>query len=114
MNALLALQSTAGQRTHEALYEAMLIWNGVEFPCTHGDIITNPPLVMGGYSPSTEVWVTVRAELFGDGPFPVKDQPCYLQPVAGGGVIALKFATDQTSVADVIHKFLCVSVDQGA
>ncbi|MEN6533362.1 MAG: hypothetical protein ABFD89_06845 [Bryobacteraceae bacterium] len=114
MNALQALQATAGQRTHEALYGAVFIWNGNEFPCTHGDITTNPPLITGGYSPQSEVWVTVRTESFGAGPYPTKDQPCFLRPVAGDGVLALKVATVQASVGDVIQKILCVSVDQGA
>jgi hypothetical protein len=114
MNPLLALQSSAGQRTHEALYGATFIWSNQEFPCTHGDIETNPALIMGGYSPDTHVWITVRAELFGNGPFPIKDQPCFLRPVGGDGVIALKVATVQSSVGDVIQKLLCVSLDQGA
>src|ERR1019366_6011660 len=107
MNPLFALQSTAGQRVHEALYGAVFIWQGLEFPCVHGDITTNPRLILGGYSPSTEVLVTVRTELF---PFdvnghqlgPVKDQSCFLRPVHSGGVLSLKIATVETSVGDAI------------
>jgi hypothetical protein len=58
--------------------------------------------------------VTVRTELFGNGPFPVKDQPCFLRPKDSDTVIALKVATIQSSVGDVITKMLCLSVDQGA
>ena len=119
MNPLFALQSTAGQRTHEALFEAVFIWHGLEFPCVHGDITTNPALIMGGYSPDTEVLVTVRMELFpfdenGHQLLPAKDQPCFLRPAGGGGVIALKVATVETSVGDAIQNIHCVSVDQGA
>jgi hypothetical protein len=114
MNALQQLQATAGQKTHEALYGAVFIWNDMEFPCTHGDITTNPALITGGYSPHTEVTITVRTEAFGDGPSPAKDQPCFLRPGGIPGDIALKIATVQTSVGAVIQKLLCVSVDQGA
>src|ERR1035437_9052161 len=101
MNALFNLQSTAGQRTHEVLYEATWIWSGQEFPCTHGDITKNPMLIMGGYSPDTQVWITVRMALFGDGPMPVKDQLCFLSSVVAGGVLALKVSTIETSVGDL-------------
>lgn len=114
MNALNELVTTAGQKVHERLYEATWIWNGHEFPCTQTDLTTNPRLILGGYSPDTEVMVTIRGELFGDGPYPVKDQICYLRPKPGGTVIALRVGTIETSIGEVIQKIHCTSADQHA
>jgi hypothetical protein len=114
MNALLKLVVNAGQKVNERMYEAVWRWGGKDYPCTHGDILINPPLILGGYSPHTVVVVSVRTQLFGNGPFPVKDQECALTTRRVIGPIAMKVGTIEISAGDVVRKMECVSVDQGA
>jgi hypothetical protein len=47
MNALQALQMTAGQRVHEQLYEATLDIFDENIPCTHTEIVTDFELEAG-------------------------------------------------------------------
>ena len=117
MNALHRIISSAGQKVHERFYEATFTWNGLNLPCTHGDISRNPPLITGGFSPDTEVLVTVRDEMFGapNALRPKKGDPCFLQPDPDNNtVFSLQVTTVMTSVGDVIQKFLCHDVNQGA
>lgn len=117
MDALQKIISSAGQKTHERFYGATFVWNGIQYPCTHGDIIRNPPLIMGGFSPDMEVTVTVRDCLFGEAneTRPKKGDQCFLQPDPDkGSVFALQITTVMTSVGDVIQKFVCHDANQGA
>ena len=112
MNALLKLQATAGQKIHERYYEATWIWNGVQFPCTHGDVIQNPPLITGGLSPSTEVTVTVRTELFGNR-LPRKGDLCSLN-IIENETFPLQVGTVVSVVGDPFLKITCLDQNQGA
>ena len=56
----------------------------------------------------------MRTQLFGNGPFPVKDQECALTTRRVIGPIAMKVGTIEISAGDVVRKMECVSVDQGA
>jgi hypothetical protein len=117
VNAIQRIISSAGQKTHERFYGATFIWNGVPYPCTHGDIIQNPALIMGGFSANTEVIVSVRWDQFGDGNAlrPKKADQCFLQPDPdNNSVFALYVTTVMTSVGDVVVKFLCHDQNQGA
>lgn len=117
VNSIHRLISTAGQKVHEKFYGAQFIWNGVAYPCTHGDVTRNPPLMMGGFSPDTEVLITVRDSKFGDASNlrPKKGDPCFLQPDPDNNtVFSLQVMTVTTSVGDIIQKFLCKDVNQGA
>ena len=113
MNALQKLSSVAGQKVHERRYGATWIWNHQQFPCTHGDINQNPPLVIGGFSPATDVTVTIRTELFGD-LLPHKGDDCSLVINARNETFALKVGTVTTAVGDPFLKILCTDVNEGA
>lgn len=117
VNAIQRLISSAGQKTHEKFYGATFTWNGLNLPCTHGDIVRNPPLMTGGFSPDMEVLITVRDHKFGAASNlrPKKGDECFLQPDPDNNtVFALYVGTVMTSVGDVLQKFLCKDVNQGA
>ena len=113
MNELQKLQATAGQKIHETIYGATWIWNDQQFPCTHGDIMQNPPLMTGGFSPNTEVTVTVRTELLGDS-FPKKGDPCSLVINDKNKTFALQVQTIFSVIGDPFIKMLCMDLNQGA
>lgn len=117
MNAIQKIISSAGQKVHERFYGATFIWNGQSFPCTHGDISRNPPLIVGGFSPGMEVLVTVRDEMFGapNASRPKKGDYAFLQPDPDNNtVFSLQIQTVMTSAGDVIQKFICHDANQGA
>ncbi len=105
MNALQKIQTTAGQKLHEKLYEATWEWGTLKLPCTHGDINQNPPLQPDGWSPNTMVTVTVRTELFGD-LRPNKGDPCILNSV--DQIFKLQVQMVTSVVGDPFLKLLCV------
>jgi len=50
MNSLMQAVTTAGQKTHEDLFEARLLIFGVEIPCAVGSLLKDFVLVEGGKS----------------------------------------------------------------
>jgi len=115
MNALFAAQATAGQQIHETIYEGRFQWpaNGADFPCTHSEVIRNPPLVMGGYSPDASVNITVRTDQFA-GSRPGKDDFCRLKVRGATDWLPLKVATIVNPPGDLTVTFMCVAENQGA
>lgn len=91
---------------HETFYAATFVHNKKPYPCSHGEIMRNPPLIPGGFSPNTEVIITVRDELFGDGARPVKGQPCDLKAEDGTNY-ALQIVGVTTSPGETLQRFLC-------
>ena len=115
MNSINQLASTAGQSLHEGYYGAVWRWNGLTFPCTHDEILTNPPLMVGGYSPNTHVTVCLRRELFAPGErVPVKGDDCMLIPAEHAAEVALQVQSVVSSPGDVLVKFVCTAQAQAA
>lgn len=118
MNALQTLQAKAGQKGHEAFFEATWSWpetGPTDFPCTHGDIMRNPPLQAGGFSPNLLVTLTVRDELFGavSARRPKKGDRCTLTSKLGQTFL-LQVGTNYSSTGDLFQRFDCWDRDQGA
>jgi len=117
VNAIQKMVVSAGQKVHERFYGATFTWNGLNLPCTHGDVVRNPELITGGFSADTQVLITVRDEEFGDANAlrPKKGDACFLQPDPDKStVFSLYVTTATTSVGDALQKFLCHDSNQGA
>lgn len=113
MNAIQKLQAVAGQKVHENLYGAVFIIHGVNYPCTHGEIVKGVPLVEGGFSPDTNVTITVRTAAFA-GVLPNKGEKCQLQATDDTGLFRLRVETIIFPPGRTHLTMLCVNENQGA
>lgn len=112
MNALQRLIVGAGPKVHERLYEGWFTWNNIGFPACHGEILRNPTLVQGGFSPNVLVMVTVRDELFPTSDRPSKGDYCTLQTL--NETLELMIGEMPSGSGELIWKFLLWDRAQGA
>lgn len=111
MDALYEIQATAGQEINEDIYGAVFVWNYQEAPCTHDGVMQNPPLMEGGFSPSTQCNITVRhGTLSGT---PRRGDRCTLR-VTEARSFNLQVQSVTTSPGDIFLNILCADVNQNA
>lgn len=114
VNALNKLILVAGQKTDEQFYEAIFIWpeGGEPLPCNCGDILRNPPLMVGGFSPSVHASVCVRSDLFKHGQRPSKGDFCTIKTKQQRDPLPMRVETVTTG--QELIEIACVSRDQAA
>ena len=105
----------AGQKVLETVYGSTFTFRDVAYACSHSDIVTNAPLITGGFSPSKDVTVTVRADLFPDGQaLPKRGDRCSLTTDDESDAIQLQVQTVISYPGNPLIRLLCADVNQGA
>jgi hypothetical protein len=117
LNPLQVIQAQAGQKVHETFYAATFRWRDKNIPCAHGDIVKNPPLIEGGFSPNVEVTISIRVASLIAADLaayrPAKGDWCSLTPWRGSA-LNLRVETVATNTGDAILVLNCVSRNQNA
>ena len=121
MNSLLNIVTTAGQKTHEDLFEARLQIFGVEIPCAVGSLLKDFVLVEGGKSIRNMVdSLTFRKRVLeaaqSGGPptntfVPAKGVFIGLQTPGGTSFIPLKLDAGGLDASGEIYAFIALDRD---
>lgn len=107
MNALQALQMTAGQRVHEQLYGGLLTIFGHEIPCTHTELVADFELEAGQASTSVVETISFRQELVPNS-LPEKGVKCVLKMGNGSPPIRLQLWHGGLMPGAFVYKFMAV------
>lgn len=113
LNALQEIIFKAGQKLHEAIFEAQLTIPGfqVTVPVTHSAIVTDFDLMPGGFSPKLMIeTMSFRRELL-NGDVPVKGIKCSLDMGNGAPLVPLQFWSGGLLTDGFTYKFMMVDAN---